>query len=160
MRAALAEMPQVPVHLCPHRWDWDFAVGAFECGNCGLYKPFRPLHETVLLRVLHPERMTASKTLYIPDSAQREPHELYQGIVLACGPGLRGSFDTLKDRGVVCGPDEDQGGTFYSRLHTMDVKPGDRVLYYWAAGKIHTTFWPDENHFLVPEQYIQAVIEE
>jgi chaperonin GroES len=65
---------------------------------------FRPLHDRVLVRPLEAEQKTAGGVI-IPDTAQEKPME---GEVVAVGPGQRG---------------ED------GKLHPLDVKPGDRVLY-------------------------------
>lgn len=95
----------------------------------------RLLSNQVLVRVLNPERQTHG--LWIPDSAKRQDYELYRGVVLAHGPGARSK------RG---------------RLTPCDVKPGDRVLFYWLAGKVNVTKWPDDEHQIVKEDFIQAVL--
>lgn len=70
------------------------------------------LRDECLIRLEKPERHTASKLLIIPDSARRENFELYQGTVLAAGPGRR-----RKD----------------GRVNANEIQPGDRVLFYWGA---------------------------
>ena len=64
----------------------------------------RPLQDRVLIRRVEPETKTAGG-IFIPDTAQEKPME---GEVVAVGPGAR---------------DED------GKLHPLDVKSGDRVLY-------------------------------
>lgn len=100
-------------------------------------RTIRMLRDQVLIRLLHPERMTASKLLWIPDNAQRPESELYQGIVLAVGPG--------KDYG-------------HGRL-LPDVRPGDRCVFYWGAGEIAVDRLYDDSEELriLAEGSIQGV---
>jgi co-chaperonin GroES (HSP10) len=101
----------------------------------------RLLRDEVLIRVIAPERMTAAKRLYIPDSAQREDYELYQGEVIACGPGARRRKD--------------------GKTNAMEVKPGDRILFYWVAGEcaLNKLFSDDGAELrIISESYIQAVL--
>ncbi len=73
---------------------------------------FRPLHDRVLLRRVEQEAKTAGG-IFIPDTAQEKPME---GEVIAVGPGARG----------------DDG-----KVHPLDVKPGDRVLFgKWSGTEI------------------------
>ncbi|MBU6508387.1 MAG: co-chaperone GroES [Alphaproteobacteria bacterium] len=65
---------------------------------------FKPLQDRVLIRRLESEEKTAGGII-IPDTAKEKPME---GEVVAVGPGTRS---------------ED------GKLHPLDVKPGDRVLF-------------------------------
>jgi len=65
---------------------------------------FRPLHDRVLVRRVEQEAKTTGGII-IPDTAQEKPME---GEVVAVGPGARG---------------ED------GKVHPLDVKTGDRVLF-------------------------------
>ena len=64
----------------------------------------RPLQDRVLIRRVDAEAKTAGG-IFIPDTAQEKPME---GKVVAVGPGTR----------------DDAG-----KLHPLDVKAGDRVLF-------------------------------
>ncbi|MBV8334133.1 MAG: co-chaperone GroES [Alphaproteobacteria bacterium] len=73
---------------------------------------FRPLQDRVLVRRIEEEEKTKGGII-IPDTAKEKPME---GEVLAAGPGVRG---------------ED------GKLHPLDVKIGDRVLFgKWAGTEI------------------------
>jgi chaperonin GroES len=77
----------------------------------GLVK-FRPLQDRVLVRRIEEEEKTRGGII-IPDTAKEKPME---GEVLAAGPGVRG---------------ED------GKLHPLDVKVGDRVLFgKWSGTEI------------------------
>jgi chaperonin GroES len=77
----------------------------------GLVK-FRPLQDRVLVRRIEEEEKTKGGII-IPDTAKEKPME---GEVLAAGPGNRG----------------DDG-----KLHPLDVKVGDRVLFgKWSGTEI------------------------
>ena len=72
----------------------------------------RPLQDRVLIRRVEPETKTPGG-IFIPDTAQEKPVE---GEVVAVGPGTR-----------------DENG----KLHPLDVKPGDRVLFgKWSGNEI------------------------
>ena len=72
----------------------------------------RPLQDRVLIRLVVPEVKTAGG-IFIPDTAQEKPVE---GEVVAVGAGAR-----------------DVSG----RLHPLDVKVGDRVLFgKWSGTEI------------------------
>ena len=72
----------------------------------------RPLHDRVLVRRLEQEEKT-SDGIIIPDTAKEKPME---GEVVAIGPGARS---------------ED------GKLHALDVKVGDRVLFgKWSGSEI------------------------
>jgi chaperonin GroES len=73
---------------------------------------FRPLQDRVLVRRIEQEEKTKGGIL-IPDTAQEKPME---GEIIAAGPGARG----------------DDG-----KLHPLDVKVGDRVLFgKWSGTEI------------------------
>jgi chaperonin GroES len=73
---------------------------------------FRPLHDRVLIRGVEQENKTAGGIL-IPDTAKEKPTE---GEVIAVGPGARS---------------ED------GKVHPLDVKVGDRVLFgKWSGTEI------------------------
>ena len=72
----------------------------------------RPLQDRVLIRRVDPETKTAGG-IFIPDTAQEKPVE---GEVVASGPGTR----------------DDAG-----KLHPLDVKAGDRVLFgKWSGTEV------------------------
>ena len=73
---------------------------------------FRPLHDRVVVRRIESEEKT-SGGIIIPDTAKEKPQE---GEVIAVGPGARG---------------ED------GKLHPLDVKAGDRVLFgKWSGTEV------------------------
>lgn len=91
----------------------------------------RLLDDRVLIRLEKPER--CKHGLWIPDSARREPYELYQATVLRTGPGRLRMSDGERNR--------------------MEVKAGDRVLVYWSAIEMQ------DGTDVVSEKSIQAVLE-
>jgi chaperonin GroES len=73
---------------------------------------FRPLHDRLLVRRVAEEEKTAGGII-IPDTAKEKPME---GKVVAIGPGTRS-----KD----------------GRVHPLDVKVGDRVLFgKWSGTEV------------------------
>jgi chaperonin GroES len=73
---------------------------------------FRPLQDRVLVRRIEQDEKTAGGII-IPDTAKEKPME---GEVIAAGPGARG----------------DDG-----KLHPLDVKVGDRILFgKWSGTEI------------------------
>jgi chaperonin GroES len=73
---------------------------------------FRPLQDRVLIRRIEEEEKTKGGII-IPDTAKEKPME---GEVIAAGPGTR----------------SDDG-----KLHPLDVKVGDRVLFgKWSGTEI------------------------
>jgi chaperonin GroES len=73
---------------------------------------FRPLHDRVAVSRIEAEDKTTGGII-IPDTAKEKPME---GEVIAAGPGTRG----------------DDG-----KLHPLDVKIGDRVLFgKWSGTEI------------------------
>src|SRR5438477_10858260 len=83
--------------------------------NSGPRRPsmkLRPLQDRVLIRRVEPETKTLGG-IFIPDTAQEKPAE---GEVVAVGPGVR----------------DEQG-----KLHPLDVRSGDRVLFSkWSGTEV------------------------
>src|ERR1700675_287195 len=83
--------------------------------NSGPRRPsmkLRPLQDRVLIRRVEPEAKT-SGGIFIPDTAQEKPME---GEIVSVGPGIR-----------------DEEG----KLHPLDVKRGDRVLFgKWSGTEV------------------------
>ena len=92
---------------------------------------FRPLHDRVLIRGVEQEKKTAGGIL-IPDTAKEKPTE---GEVIAVGPGARS---------------ED------GKIHPLDVKVGDRVLFgKWSGTEIKVD---GEDVVIMKESDIMGVI--
>ena len=92
---------------------------------------FRPLQDRVLIRSVEQENKTAGGIL-IPDTAKEKPTE---GEVIAVGPGARA---------------ED------GRVHPLDVKVGDRVLFgKWSGTEIKVD---GEDVVIMKESDIMGVI--
>jgi chaperonin GroES len=73
---------------------------------------FRPLHDRVAVKRVAEEEKTKGGII-IPDTAKEKPQE---GEIVAVGPGTRG---------------ED------GKLHALDVKVGDRVLFgKWSGTEV------------------------
>jgi chaperonin GroES len=93
----------------------------------------RPLQDRVLIRRVESEAKTAGG-IFIPDTAQEKPTE---GEVVAVGPGLRN-----KD----------------GKLHHLDVKDGDRVLFgKWSGSEIKID---GEELMIMKESDIMGVIDQ
>ena len=93
---------------------------------------FRPLHDRVLVRRLAEETRTAGGII-IPDTAKEKPME---GEIIAAGPGARG----------------DDG-----KLHPLDVKAGDRVLFgKWSGTEVKID---GEELMIMKESDIMGVID-
>jgi chaperonin GroES len=91
----------------------------------------RPLQDRVLIRRVEPETKTAGG-IFIPDTAQEKPME---GEVVAVGPGAR-----------------DETG----KLHPLDVKAGDRVLFgKWSGTEVKLD---REELMIVKEADIMGVL--
>ena len=93
---------------------------------------FRPLHDRVLVRRLEGEEKTAGGII-IPDTAKEKPME---GEVVAVGPGARS---------------ED------GKLHPLDVKVGDRILFGKWSGtdvKIEGT-----DYLILKESDVMGIFE-
>jgi chaperonin GroES len=94
---------------------------------------FRPLQDRVLIRRIEQEEKTLGGII-IPDTAKEKPME---GEVIAAGPGARG----------------DDG-----KLHPLDVKVGDRVLFgKWSGTEIKID---GEDLVVMKESDIMGVVEE
>jgi chaperonin GroES len=93
---------------------------------------FRPLHDRVLVRRIEEETKTAGGII-IPDTAKEKPME---GEIVASGPGVRG-----KD----------------GKLHPLDLKPGDRVLFgKWTGTEVKLD---GEELMIMKESDIMGVID-
>ena len=69
------------------------------------------LRDECLVRIEKPERMTVTRRLWIPETAQRDDFEMYQAVVLAAGPGRRKRKN--------------------GELDPIEVSVGDHVLVYF-----------------------------
>ena len=93
---------------------------------------FRPLHDRVVIRRIEAEAKTTGGII-IPDTAQEKPME---GEVVAAGPGARG---------------ED------GKIHPLDVKKGDRVLFgKWSGTEVKLD---GEDLIIMKESDIMGIIE-
>jgi len=93
---------------------------------------FRPLHDRVVVRRVGEIEKTAGGIL-IPDTAREKPTE---GEVVAVGPGIRG----------------DDG-----KIHALDVKAGDRVLFgKWSGNEVKLD---GEDLIIMKESDIMGIIE-
>ena len=93
---------------------------------------FKPLQDRVLIRRLESEEKTAGGII-IPDTAKEKPME---GEVVAVGPGTRS---------------ED------GKLHPLDVKPGDRVLFgKWSGTDVKID---GEELVIVKESDVLGIVE-
>jgi chaperonin GroES len=93
---------------------------------------FRPLQDRVLVRRIEEEEKSRGGII-IPDTAREKPME---GEVLAAGPGARG---------------ED------GKLHPLDVKVGDRVLFgKWSGTEIKID---GQDLVVMKESDIMGVVE-
>jgi chaperonin GroES len=93
----------------------------------------RPLQDRVLIRRIEQEAKT-SGGIIIPDTAKEKPME---GEVVAVGPGAR---------------DE------HGRLHPLDVKAGDRVLFgKWSGAEIKLD---GEDLVIMKESDIMGLIDQ
>ena len=93
----------------------------------------RPLQDRVLIRRVVAETKTPGG-IFIPDTAQEKPVE---GEVLAVGPGRR----------------DDAG-----KLHPLDIKPGDRVLFgKWSGTEVKIE---GVEYLIMKESDIMGVIEQ
>jgi chaperonin GroES len=93
---------------------------------------FRPLHDRVLVRRVEAEAKTPGGII-IPDTVKEKPVE---AEVVAVGPGSRG---------------ED------GKLHPLDVKPGDRVLFAkWSGTEVVIG---GEDRLILKEADILGILE-
>ena len=94
---------------------------------------FRPLHDRVVVRRLVAEEKTAGGII-IPDTAKEKPME---GEVVAVGPGARDAT---------------------GKLHALDVKAGDRVLFAkWSGSEVKLD---GEELMIMKESDILGVIDQ
>ena len=94
---------------------------------------FRPLHDRVLIQPLEQDSKTKGGII-IPDTAKEKPVE---GKVVAVGPGAR-----------------DESG----KLHPLDIKVGDIVLYgKWSGTEVKVD---GEDYLIVKESDVMGVIEQ
>ena len=94
---------------------------------------FRPLGDRVVVRRVQEDQKTPGGII-IPDTAQEKPME---GDVIAVGPGARG---------------ED------GKVHPLDVKAGDRVLFgKWSGTEIKID---GEDLVVMKESDIMGVVEQ
>ena len=92
----------------------------------------RPLQDRVLIRRVDGEVKT-SGGIFIPDTAQEKPME---GEIVAVGPGGR-----------------DENG----KLHPLDVKSGDRVLFgKWSGNEVKLD---GEELMIIKESDIMGIVE-
>jgi chaperonin GroES len=93
---------------------------------------FRPLHDRVVIKRIEQEEKSAGGII-IPDTAKEKPME---GEVVSVGPGVRS---------------ED------GKLHALDVKAGDRVLFgKWSGTEVKLG---TEELLIVKESDIMGIIE-
>jgi len=93
---------------------------------------FRPLHDRVVIKRIEQEEKSAGGII-IPDTAKEKPME---GEVVSVGPGARG---------------ED------GKLHPLDVKAGDRVLFgKWSGTEVKIGA---EDFLIVKESDVMGIIE-
>src|SRR5436309_15273723 len=93
---------------------------------------FRPLHDRVLIRRVEAEEKSAGGII-IPTTAKEKPME---GEVVAVGPGARG----------------DDG-----KIHPLDVKAGDRVLFgKWSGTEVKLD---GEDLIIMKESDLMGIIE-
>lgn len=116
------------------------------------------LHDDCLVRLEKPERMTATKLLWIPDNAQRDDYELYQGLVLAVGPGRRRPSRKRPQLEKLMGSPP---SVFASEVVPNEIHAGDRILFTWAsmkADKANCQWSKDGEEFrIISEWQVQAV---
>jgi len=92
---------------------------------------FRPLHDRVVVKRIEQEAKSKGGII-IPDTAKEKPQE---GEVIAVGPGAR-----------------DESG----KVHALDVKVGDRVLFgKWSGTEIKID---DVDYLVMKESDIVGVI--
>jgi chaperonin GroES len=93
---------------------------------------FRPLHDRVVVKRIEQDEKTAGGII-IPDTAKEKPME---GEIMAAGAGARG---------------ED------GKLHPLDVKAGDRVLFgKWSGTEVKID---GQELIIMKESDIMGIIE-
>jgi chaperonin GroES len=92
----------------------------------------RPLQDRILIRRVEPEAKTTGG-IFIPDTAQEKPME---GEVVAVGPGAR-----------------DENG----KLHPLDVRSGDRVLFgKWSGTEVKLD---GEDLMIMTESDVMGIVD-
>ncbi len=92
----------------------------------------KPLHDRVLVKPLEEEEKTTGGII-IPDTAKEKP---MKGRVITAGPGVRG---------------ED------GKLHPLDVKKGDQILYgKWSGTEVKLN---GDDLLIMKESDIMGIIE-
>lgn len=92
----------------------------------------KPLQDRVLVKPMEADEQT-SGGIIIPDTAKEKPME---GRVIAAGPGVRG---------------ED------GKLHPLDVKKGDQILYgKWSGTEVKLN---GDDLLIMKESDIMGIIE-
>ena len=92
----------------------------------------RPLQDRVLIRRVDAETKTAGG-IFIPDTAQEKPME---GEIVAVGPGTRDAV---------------------GKLHPLDVKRGDRVLFgKWSGTEVKLD---GEDLMIMKESDVMGIID-
>jgi chaperonin GroES len=92
---------------------------------------FRPLQDRVMIRRIEQDSKSPGGII-IPDTAKEKPHE---GEVIAVGSGSR-----------------DETG----KVHPLDVRPGDRVLFgKWSGTEVRIE---GTDYLIMKEQDILGVI--
>ncbi len=92
----------------------------------------KPLHDRVLVKPLEAEEKTAGGII-IPDTAKEKP---IKGRVISAGRGVRG---------------ED------GKLHPLDVKKGDEILYgKWSGSEVKLN---GDDLLIMKESDIMGIIE-
>ncbi len=92
----------------------------------------RPLQDRIIVERIGEEE-TSKGGIIIPDSAKEKPQE---GKVIAVGKGV------IRDDG---------------KLHKLDVKKGDRVLFGKFSGTEVTL--EDEEHLIIREDDVLGIVE-
>ena len=93
---------------------------------------FRPLHDRVVVKRIDAEERTAGGII-IPDTAKEKPME---GEVIAVGTGTR----------------DEQG-----KVHALDVKAGDRVLFgKWSGTEVKID---GVDYLIMKESDVMGVLE-
>ncbi len=92
----------------------------------------KPLHDRVVVKPMEAQETTAGGII-IPDTAKEKP---MKGRVIAAGPGVRG---------------ED------GKLHPLDVKKGDQILYgKWSGTEVKLN---GDDLLIMKESDIMGIIE-
>src|SRR5579863_858021 len=122
------QVERVPWHSHPESADH-----LINSGSRRASMKLRPLQDSVLIRRVEPEAKSAGG-IFIPDTAKEKPME---GEIVAVGPGTR-----------------DEAG----KLHPLDVKAGDRVLFgKWSGTEVKLD---GEELMIMKESDIMGVVDQ